>query len=90
MSEYVTATPDLALTTALRRVWPSIVSEAVAADLLFLERWERNPLAGTAAALRVAQLRRANPVLAAEIRAEIDHGRALTTAERQKLGSPTP
>jgi hypothetical protein len=44
---------------------------ASTADLLFLERWEINPEPGTAAALRIAQLRRANPALAAEIRAEI-------------------
>ena len=40
-------------------------------DLLFLERWELTPLPGAAAARRVGQLRRANPQLAAEIRAEL-------------------
>ena len=62
---------------ALRRVWPEIHSDAVAADLLYLERWEINPLPGAAAALRVLQLRRANPELAAEIRAEIAQARSL-------------
>jgi hypothetical protein len=45
--------------------------DAAAADLLFLERWEMAPVGGTAAALRVGQLRRANPGLAEEIRAEL-------------------
>ncbi len=41
------------------------------ADLLFLERWEMVPAPGPAAALRVSQIRRANPGLSAEIRAEL-------------------
>ena len=67
-------TPDPATgacTQALRRVLPKVHDHASAADLLFLERWEMYPLPGAAAALRVAQLRRANPELAAEIRAEV-------------------
>jgi len=44
---------------------------ASASDLLFLERWEISPEPSAAAALRVGQLRRANPSLAAEIRAEV-------------------
>ncbi len=60
-----------ACTQALRRVLPLIRDHASAADLLFLERWEMFPLPGAAAALRVVQLRRANPELAAEIRAEV-------------------
>jgi hypothetical protein len=39
---------------------------------LFLERWEICPLPGSAAALRVSQIRRANPELAAAIRSELD------------------
>ncbi|HVE23509.1 MAG TPA: hypothetical protein VNC39_16175, partial [Acidocella sp.] len=38
---------------------------------LFLELWERAPTPGPAAALRVQQIRRANPELAAAIRHEI-------------------
>jgi len=57
-------------------------------DLLFLERWEIAPLPGSAAALRVGQIRRANPVLAAEIRAEMKRGRPLTDAERSALLGP--
>ena len=57
-------------------------------DLLFLERWEIAPLPGSAAALRVGQIRRANPALAAEIRAEMKRGRPLTDAERSALADP--
>ena len=59
-------------TEALRRVLPAVRDHASADDLLFLERWEIKPLAGAAAALRVSQIRRANPELAAAIRAEVD------------------
>lgn len=45
-----------------------------AADLLFLEQWEMAPHNDVGAVLRVAQIRRANPGLAAEVRAEL--GRA--------------
>ena len=54
-------------------------------DLLFLEQWEAVPMPGSAAALRVGQIRRANPLLAAEIRAEMKRGRPLTDAERGAL-----
>jgi hypothetical protein len=60
-----------ACTEALRRVLPQVRDDMSAADLLFLERWEMYPLPGAAAALRVAQIRRANPQLAAAIRAEV-------------------
>ncbi len=72
-------------TNALRRVWPEVRDDATAADFLFLERWEINPSPGAAAALRVVQIRRANPALAAEIRAELRRGRPLTTTERETL-----
>lgn len=42
-----------------------------AGDLLFLEQWEMAPQHAVGAVLRVAQIRRANPDLAAELRAEI-------------------
>jgi hypothetical protein len=74
-----------ARTAALRRVLPAHADSAASADLLFLEQWELHPLAGAAAALRVGQIRRANPALAAEIRAEISRGRPLTPAERDSL-----
>ena len=62
---------DGPLTLAVRRALAEVHDEASASDLLFLERWEISPLPGAAAALRVGQLRRANPDLAAEIRAEL-------------------
>jgi hypothetical protein len=72
MANLVTPDPETgACTQALRRVLPQIRDHASAADLLFLERWEMYPLPGAAAALRVVQLRRANPELAAAIRAEV-------------------
>jgi hypothetical protein len=76
---------ESALTAALQRALNGVRDHASANDLLFLERWEMHPLPGTAAALRVGQLRRANPELAAEIRAEISCGRPLTTSERAAL-----
>ena len=54
-------------------------------DLVFLELWERSPIPGAAAALRINQIRRANPALAAEVRAELGRGRPLTAAERDAL-----
>ena len=61
--------PNQPCTRALRRDWPH--DRARAEDLLFLERWELCPQPGPAAALRIAQIRRANPDLAAAIRAEL-------------------
>ena len=72
-------------TVALRRVLDKSADRNATEDLLFLERWEMVPLPGAASALRVAQLRRANPALAAEIRAELKHGRPLTGSERAAL-----
>jgi hypothetical protein len=61
-------------TNALRRALAAIQDDNLMADLLFLERWEICPIPGAASALRVSQLRRANPELAAAIRAEVGHG----------------
>jgi hypothetical protein len=58
-------------TETLRRVLEAVQDDNYAADLLFLEQWEMHPLPGAAVALRVSQIRRANPELAAAIRAEI-------------------
>jgi hypothetical protein len=72
MANLLMPDPDTgACTEALRRVLPQVRDDRSAADLLFLERWEMYPLPGAAAALRVAQIRRANPQLAAAIRAEV-------------------
>ncbi|MCW3473628.1 hypothetical protein [Limobrevibacterium gyesilva] len=63
--------PAMPCTVALRRVLAKIRDHASTADLLFLERWEISPSPGAATALRVSQIRRANPELAAAIRAEV-------------------
>ena len=57
-------------TDALRRALAA-ASDGVAADLRFLEAWEADPRPGAGVALRVGQIRRANPDLAAAIRAEL-------------------
>lgn len=72
-------------TTAVRRALSGERDSSRLADLVFLELWERAPVPGAAAALRVYQIRRANPELAAEIRAEVTRGRPLTDAERAAL-----
>jgi hypothetical protein len=63
--------PSAPLTSVLQDAFPRIRDRSAQADLLFLERWEIAPQAGTGLALRVQQIRRANPELAAAIRAEI-------------------
>ena len=61
----------LPMTQVLRDRLRQINDARVAEDLIYLESWELVPLPGSAAALRIVQLRRANPVLAAAIRAEL-------------------
>jgi hypothetical protein len=65
------------ITNALRDALRKITDRRCAEDLIFLEAWERAPMAGSAAALRIVQLRRANPTLAAAIRAELGQKPAL-------------
>lgn len=69
-----TVPQQLPRTEALRRVLRQAGDARVAADLLFLEAWEALAPTDVAATLRAAQIRRANPELAAAIRAEL--GRA--------------
>jgi hypothetical protein len=76
---------DQPRTAAVQRALASDCDHTMVADLLFLEQWEMCPLPGCAAALRINQIRRANPELAAEVRAEVLCGRPLTQAERQAL-----
>jgi hypothetical protein len=71
MSEMVALEMLAPLTTAARSALHGVGNQAMLADLLFLERWEMAPVHGAAAALRVSQIRRANPELAAAVRAEI-------------------
>jgi hypothetical protein len=80
-----TQPPDYPRTSAVRRALQQIRNRACSADLLFLEDWEAKPRPEIGIALRVNQIRRANPVLAAEIRAEIKRGRPLTDTERAAL-----
>ena len=58
-------------TEALRRALQHVHDHAAAADLLFLENWQSQRAPGIAASLRASQIRRANPMLAAEIHAEL-------------------
>jgi hypothetical protein len=58
------------LTDAVRRALRDVSDPTERDDLLFLERWELCAEPGVAAARRASQLRRANPHLAAAIRAE--------------------
>ena len=59
------------MTDALRQALDRISDPPAVRDLMFLEAWERDPKWGSGFALRVGQIRRANPELAAAIRAEI-------------------
>ncbi len=77
-----------ALTAAVQRALAATRDHTSEADFLFLERWEQAPIPGAAAAMRVNQIRRANPDLAAEIRAELLYGRPLTSGERAALALP--
>ena len=72
-----------ATTQALRRVLAGPVPQAAIADLLFLEAWERDPSGHAGATLRAGQIRRANPALAAEIRAEVQSAHKLALLRRQ-------
>ena len=62
-------------TEALRRALATAHSEPRIRDLLYLGAWEMAPEPGAGPALRIHQLRRANPELAAAIRAELSSPR---------------
>ena len=64
------------LTIAVRQALAEFRDQRLVGDLLFLERWEMAPVPGAAAALRMAQIRRANPELAAAVRAEVARARS--------------
>lgn len=76
-----------ARTEAVRRALDAARDHTATEDLLFLEAWETHTLPDVSAALRAYQIRRANPVLAAELRAELKHGRPLTPQERGVLAA---
>ncbi len=63
--------PSMPRTHALQGALPHIRDHTARSDLLFLERWEMAPDGATAQVLRVQQIRRANPELAAAIRREV-------------------
>ncbi len=73
-------------TEALRRAL-ACCEPKVADELRFLEAWEAAPTYGLGTALRVGQIRRANPALAAAIRAELA-GRA-GPAKAPSASAPT-
>lgn len=58
-------------TEAVRRALQAAHDATSVSDLLFLESWEAQELPDIASTLRAGQIRRANPQLAAEIRAEL-------------------
>jgi hypothetical protein len=62
---------DQPMTAVVRNLITLANDPAMISDLLFLERWERAPNAGMGSVLRAAQIRRANPILAAAVRAEV-------------------
>jgi hypothetical protein len=62
------------ISAILQTFFAQITDQRIADDLLFLERWELYPIPGSAAALRVGQIRRANPELALAIRCELTPG----------------
>jgi hypothetical protein len=59
-------------TKAVRRALQAAHEPKAAADLLFLEAWEMNAPDDLGVTLRAGQIRRANPVLVAEIEAELE------------------
>lgn len=71
---FTTFSTDRPFSPTLRVVLAKEYDRSTASDLLFLERWELCPMPGPAAALRISQIRRANPELAAAIRRELVPG----------------
>ena len=59
-------------TQTVRRLLAAGLPDSAAADLIFLECWECDPVPGLAAVRRVGQIRRAQPDVAAAIRTELD------------------
>ena len=77
-------------TATIARALAGTRSHTASDDLLFLEAWERGASTDLSAMLRAAQIRRANPALAAELRAEPSRGRPLTGEERRVLAIAQP
>ncbi len=70
------------LTEAVRRALRAAPDETAVSDLLFLEAWEAQSPHDIASTLRAGQIRRANPHLAEEIRAELRSGRSPPVSSR--------
>jgi hypothetical protein len=70
------------LTEAVRRALRAAPGDAAIDDLLFLEAWEMHPPPDIGSTLRAGQIRRANPSLAEEIRAELKGGRLPPVSSR--------
>jgi len=70
------------LTEAVRRALRAAPDEMSMRDLLFLEAWEMQARPDIASTLRAGQIRRANPLLAEEIRAELRGGRVVPVSSR--------
>jgi hypothetical protein len=68
ISTAITASPK---TAVVRELMAAKHDPALLADLLFLERWEAAPAQNTGSVLRLAQIRRALPDVAAAVRAEM-------------------
>jgi hypothetical protein len=71
-------------TEAVRRALLAAPDETAISDLLFLESWEVQAPPDIASTLRAGQIRRANPLLAEAIRAELRS----TTAPRSVRTPP--
>jgi len=69
-------------TEAVRRALRAKPDETAVRDLLFLEAWELQAPFDIASTLRASQIRRANPLLAEAIRAELRSGRLATVNPR--------
>ena len=54
---------------ALREALERYHDDSATSDLLLLMAWENRPMSNLGIVLRIRQIRRANPVLAAELRA---------------------
>jgi hypothetical protein len=63
-------------TLAVRQALQNVNNSKIADDLLFLEAWEIQPSSNLGITLKVSQIRRANPELAAAIDAELRGGNA--------------
>ncbi len=74
-----------AITTTIAQALATTHSHTASDDLLFLEAWEYSTNPGLADMLRAAQIRRANPALAAALRAEIQSTRLRSQPEHPHL-----